>query len=859
MILALILAASPPPPLTPVPVYAAPDGGNQMIVSSSRTLAAWKTVPDCPGGLAYTQATQTFSCGGGGGGAPTTAQYWVGAADGTLSAEKNLGALSTGLVINTAGTPSAYAGNTCSVGQYASALSASGALTCSAVTPTLLTAAPIYLDAGHVSCGLAGTNTPGCVSGDAAGTQQFSGYKHYEQLLFADDTYSVAGLPTGVHVSNGGIAARSMTPATSGQAIELQGRRTWGDGAANVSVTSEFWRDAGYLFGVNAPKTCNKQMFGITESGDVHFGASYTLACGSSLEGGTLLDTSTASGHHSLDRAAGYYLTIAGGLGARDDAFETDGGRPLCDGGAWTSLSADGGCYYNHASAHGDVNIASKYPMRAGVIAEVYNPVSGVGAYTDHRAFWDWNGAYSQNHGLSLAQFPPPNQIVYFTRADYGTASSNQQFRFGAYPSSQMYDFSGLHWYYSDGTAWRQFLDTASVVSVANGGTGAAPGAGDLVLVSDSTSAATWRSVPDCADTAGNHLNYTASSNTFSCGTTSSGGSGGAPTTARYWVGAAEGMLSAEENLGALATGLVLNTAGTPSAYAGSTCGTNQYASSTNASGALTCSQPAFANISGTVSDAQLASNYSGVGTCTNQFARALNDNAAPTCASVVSADLNITTTSCSNQFVSAIGSGGVGTCTTSTLTSAQFANQGTATQVLHGNAAGNPTWAAVALNTAEVSGTLPVTRGGTGLATVAANQVYTGTAADILTAKTLPSCSNGITSKLLYDNTTQTWSCGVDQTGGGGGSVNFIETSLALDGAGVYSVVVTGQAWVVSTSKITCTPFGTTADGLTPEAVAAAALVVSWSTPVVGIGFTAWVDNPRGLTGTVRIHCSGA
>lgn len=44
--------------------------------------------------------------GGGGGGAPTDAQYWVGAANGTLTAEHNLGALATGLVKNTAGVPS---------------------------------------------------------------------------------------------------------------------------------------------------------------------------------------------------------------------------------------------------------------------------------------------------------------------------------------------------------------------------------------------------------------------------------------------------------------------------------------------------------------------------------------------------------------------------------------------------------------------------------------------------------------------------------------------------------------------------------------------------------------------------------
>ena len=57
-------------------------------------------------------------------------------------------------------------------------------------------------------------------------------------------------------------------------------------------------------------------------------------------------------------------------------------------------------------------------------------------------------------------------------------------------------------------------------------------------------------------------------------------------------------------------------------------------------------------------------------------------------------------------------------------LASADFANQGTTTTVLHGNAAGNPSWSAVNL-TSDVSGVLPITAGGTGTSTVpAANSV---------------------------------------------------------------------------------------------------------------------------------------
>lgn len=125
--LLLALAAAPPPPTTApssVGVRMYQSGADAGLARSINVVGAQVT---CDAGTAYCTLFVD-----GGGGAPTGAQYWVGAADGTLSAEKNLGALSTGLVLNTGGTPSAYAGSTCAAGQHASQASASGALTCSA-------------------------------------------------------------------------------------------------------------------------------------------------------------------------------------------------------------------------------------------------------------------------------------------------------------------------------------------------------------------------------------------------------------------------------------------------------------------------------------------------------------------------------------------------------------------------------------------------------------------------------------------------------------------------------------------------------------------------------------------------------
>jgi len=68
---------------------------------------------------------------------------------------------------------------------------------------------------------------------------------------------------------------------------------------------------------------------------------------------------------------------------------------------------------------------------------------------------------------------------------------------------------------------------------------------------------------------------------------------------------------------------------------------------------------------------------------------------ATPTFRALVAADFAtlFTGITCTNQFLTAYTSSLVGTCSTATLASAQFANQGTTTTLLHGNAAGNPSW----------------------------------------------------------------------------------------------------------------------------------------------------------------------
>lgn len=181
------------------------------------------------------------------------------------------------------------------------------------------------------------------------------------------------------------------------------------------------------------------------------------------------------------------------------------------------------------------------------------------------------------------------------------------------------------------------------------------------------------------------------------------------------------------------------------------------------------------------------------------------NAGGAPTFGAVVSADLNITTTSCTNQFVTAISAGGVGTCTTATLASAQFANQGTTTTVLHGNAAGNPSFAAVSLSAGgDVTGNLP----NANLASQTANTVLGALTATTPSGLAVPSCSTAASAL--------TW------TSGTGFGCNTIS------GSGTVNSGTAGQMAYYATST-------TAVSGNTNANISNGALTLGVATSVIG------------------------
>lgn len=142
---------------------------------------------------------------GAGGSAPANATYIVQTAHAGLSAEQSLGALTTGLTLNTVtgstGVLSTYAGSACGAGTKATSISASGVVTCSAVSLTA--------DVSGILPGLNGGTGNGftAFSGPTTALKTFTLPNADSTILTdnADVTLAQGGTNASLVASNGGL------------------------------------------------------------------------------------------------------------------------------------------------------------------------------------------------------------------------------------------------------------------------------------------------------------------------------------------------------------------------------------------------------------------------------------------------------------------------------------------------------------------------------------------------------------------------------------------------------------------------------------------------------------------------------
>lgn len=94
------------------------------------------------------------------------------------------------------------------------------------------------------------------------------------------------------------------------------------------------------------------------------------------------------------------------------------------------------------------------------------------------------------------------------------------------------------------------------------------------------------------------------------------------------------------------------------------------------------------------------------------------------------------------------------------------------------------------------------VAQGGTGLTAAASDAVLVGDSTSAYTARTLPSSCAGTTAKLLYDSTTNLFSCGTDQTGAAGTAEQFNQ-SVAAQALAATDTYLTGSSIAIPANSL--------------------------------------------------------
>ncbi len=332
---------------------------------------------------------------------------------------------------------------------------------------------------------------------------------------------------------------------------------------------------------------------------------------------------------------------------------------------------------------------------------------------------------------------------------------------------------------------------TMGTLPVAGGGTGITATSNDAVLVGNNAGTGYDRpALPNCTDSGGQHINYTTATGVFSCGTTGDGsGTGVFPMISE------DGTAIVSASVVDYTTGLKATGVGTIVTVSGdmSTTTTPGIASfdatdfTVRAFGGVSLNTVSVAkggtNRVSVSNDAVLVGNNGGTG---------YDQPALPNCTDVGGNHLNYTTSTgvftCGTTgdggagapvfpIISEDGTNLVSASAVDYTTGLKATNSGTIVTV-SGDMATTTTPGIASFDTTDFTvrafggvslNTVGVVKGGTGLVAVSDDAVLVGNNAGTgYNQPALPSCSNGTTSKLLYNSSTGVFTCGTDQDSGG-------------------------------------------------------------------------------------------
>lgn len=275
-----------------------------------------------------------------------------------------------------------------------------------------------------------------CATGIADSAQTFCGSKTFSTDMTVQGGAYADFLFTPGDLYLGGL----VRIATNGQSFTFLGRRGVSDPDAEMTIRETNDRPSGGMV-LDLRRYGNESMYAIDNVGNVYL-RGVLDAENPNHPFGTIIDNTGVAGHYAMMAGPGLGLTIAGRFG---DPSGPCALRP--DGGA----SPDGGCW-PFAGRHGDNTGASMHPRHEGMLQDWQNPQSGYGAYTDKKAFIDFEGGFGQAHGLNRAQFGAcPSELVMVV---YPGSQQQFQFRYGHEVSVQLFAFDEQRWYVCTEAGW---------------------------------------------------------------------------------------------------------------------------------------------------------------------------------------------------------------------------------------------------------------------------------------------------------------------------------------------------------------------------------------------------------------------
>ena len=355
-------------------------------------------------------------CPGAGSGAPTDELYWVGAASATLSAEKNLGALGTGLVINTAGVPSIYAGQTCT-NQVVRILSAAGAATCSTITSAFV---DTTVWTGTASSGVLKASSQGVLAAASAGTDYVAPGGALGTPSSGTLT-NATGLPisTGVSGLGTGVATFLATPSSANLASALTNET--GSGAAVFAVSPTL--DAPTIITkMNVPRVT--EFPGTPSTGDtvVVTDDSATGACDSAAGSARTLCYYTGSAWQPLGDGGSGSGTIGGTLGSTDNAV------PRANGTGGSTIQASG-CTISDSDVLTCAGGFSAGTSGTGTLAMLEGTAPGAAANAgEHNLYFNSSSSLLESHenGGSVVTYHSTANLPAALAANGANCSSGQ-------------------------------------------------------------------------------------------------------------------------------------------------------------------------------------------------------------------------------------------------------------------------------------------------------------------------------------------------------------------------------------------------------------------------------------------------